>query len=109
MPFVWATSFESGFYLLVRRASSQADTRRELSTGLVDEGSGQLSIREPGHGSGCRDGGAGGLTLEQALRETDMFLSGGETDAEGILTNYRTYLVNRIERVTGLRSKHFAI
>jgi exodeoxyribonuclease-1 len=35
---------------------------------------------------------AGGLTLEQALRETDMFLGGSETDAEGILTDYRTYL-----------------
>jgi exodeoxyribonuclease-1 len=52
---------------------------------------------------------AGGLTLEQALRETEMLLGGSEINADGILTGYRTYIVNRIERVTEFRSKHFAI
>jgi exodeoxyribonuclease-1 len=52
---------------------------------------------------------AGGLTLEQALRETETLLGGSEIDADGILTGYRTYLVTRIERVTEFRSKHFAI
>lgn len=53
--------------------------------------------------------GAGGLTLSQALRETEMLLGGSETDADGTLADYRTYLVHRIERVTEFRSNRFAI
>ncbi len=52
---------------------------------------------------------AGGLTLDQSLQETDLLLSGSETDVEGLLADYRTYLVNRIERVTEFRSKELGI
>ena len=53
--------------------------------------------------------GAGGLTLEQALRETELRLGDSEMDAAGILADYRTYLINRIERVTEFRCKHFVL
>ncbi len=52
---------------------------------------------------------AGGLTLEQALRETEVLLGGSEMDADGILAGYRTYLFKRMERVTEFRSLHFSI
>lgn len=52
---------------------------------------------------------AGGLTLEQALRETDLLLSANETDVDGLLADYRAYLVSRIARVRQFRSQQFAI
>jgi exodeoxyribonuclease I len=55
------------------------------------------------------DDDAGGLTLEQALREIDETSSGGASDAGGLLADYRTYLVGRIARVTDFRAKQFAI
>jgi exodeoxyribonuclease I len=55
------------------------------------------------------DDGAGGLTLEQALRETDELLSDGASDTGGILADYRAYLVSRIAQVTDLRAKQFVI
>lgn len=52
---------------------------------------------------------AGGLTLNQALVDTEALLGEGGMDAEGLLVEYRIYLINRIERVTRFRSKQFAI
>ncbi len=51
-----------------------------------------------------RDTGAG-LTFHQALQETDALLEGSPDDAEGILIDYRSYLINRIRRVQEFRSK----
>ncbi len=55
------------------------------------------------------DDGAGGLTLEQALRATDEMLNDGQSDSGGLLADYRTYLVGRIARVANYRAKQFAI
>jgi exodeoxyribonuclease-1 len=55
------------------------------------------------------DDDAGGLTLEQALREIDETPSDGASDAGGLLADYRTYLVGRIARVADFRVKQFAI
>ena len=55
------------------------------------------------------DDDAGGLTLEQALREIDETPSDGAPDAGELLADYRTYLVGRIARVTDFRAKQFAI
>ena len=55
------------------------------------------------------DDDAGGLTLEKALHEIDETLSGGALDEEGILADYRTYLVDRMARVTEFRAKRFAM
>jgi exodeoxyribonuclease I len=55
------------------------------------------------------DDDAGGLTLEQALRNIDETLRDGASDAGGLLTDYRTYLVGRIARVTDFRARQFAI
>lgn len=55
------------------------------------------------------DAEAGGLTLEQALREIDESLSADASDAEGLLADYRSYLVGRMARVTDFRAKQFAI
>jgi exodeoxyribonuclease-1 len=52
---------------------------------------------------------AGGLTLEQALREIDETPSDGASDTGGLLADYRTYLVGRKARVTDFRAKRFAI
>ncbi|AGK59722.1 exodeoxyribonuclease I [Hyphomicrobium denitrificans 1NES1] len=52
---------------------------------------------------------AGGLTLEQALREIDEMPSDDASDAGGLLADYRTYLVGRMTRVTDFRAKQFAI
>ena len=52
---------------------------------------------------------AGGLTLEQALREIDETPSNGASDAGGLLADYRTYLIGRIARVSDFRAKRFAI
>ena len=52
---------------------------------------------------------AGGLTLEQALRAIDETLSDGASDAEGLLADYRSYLVGRMARVTDFRAKQFAM
>jgi len=51
---------------------------------------------------------AGGFTLHQALQETERLLNGEAADADGILSGYRNYLINRIERVTEFRAKQFA-
>jgi len=71
-------------------ADLRLDLERVLSDRLVDES-------------------AGGPTLEQALRATDEMLSDGGSDSEGLLADYRTYLVDRMARVTEYRSKQFAI
>ena len=55
------------------------------------------------------DDGAGGFTLEQALRATDELLSDDAPDVGGLLADYRTYLVERMTRVTDFRAKQFAI
>ncbi len=55
------------------------------------------------------DDDAGGLTLEQALREIDETPSDGASDAGRLLADYRTYLVGRMARVTDFRAKQFAI
>ena len=55
------------------------------------------------------DDDAGGLTLEQALREIDETLSDGASDAGGLLADYRTYLVGRIARVADFRARRFPI
>ena len=55
------------------------------------------------------DSDAGGLTLEQAVREIDETPSDGASDAGGLLADYRTYLVGRMARVTDFRAKQFAI
>jgi len=52
---------------------------------------------------------AGGFTLYQALQETDALLNRDEVDAGGILSNYRSYLINRIERVAKFRTERFAV
>lgn len=54
------------------------------------------------------DNDAGGLTLEQALREMDETPGDGASDADGLLADYRTYLVGRMARVTDFRAKQFA-
>ncbi|MBN9533491.1 MAG: exodeoxyribonuclease I [Alphaproteobacteria bacterium] len=55
------------------------------------------------------DNEAGGLTLEQALREIDELLGDGTSNAGELLVDYRSYLVGRIARVTEFRAKQFAI
>ncbi len=52
---------------------------------------------------------AGGLTLEQALRETNLLLSGGKTDIDSLLADYRAYLVGRIARVREFRFQQFVV
>ena len=52
------------------------------------------------------DDDAGGLTLEQALREIDETPGDRAADAGGLLADYRTYLVGRMARVTDFRAKH---
>lgn len=64
------------------------DVERTLTDRLVDENS-------------------GGLTLQQTLRETDALLSDGRSDSDGILADYRVYLIDRISRVSEFRSRHF--
>jgi exodeoxyribonuclease-1 len=55
------------------------------------------------------DDAAGGFTLCQALQETERLLDEHGADADGILPNYRRYLINRLERVTEFRARHFAV
>jgi exodeoxyribonuclease-1 len=52
---------------------------------------------------------AGGLTLEQALREIDEMVGDGTSNAGELLADYRSYLVGRIARITEFRAKQFAI
>ena len=54
------------------------------------------------------DDDAGGLTLEQALREIDETRSDAGSDAGELLADYRTYLLKRITRVTDYRSTRLA-
>lgn len=65
------------------------DVERALTDRLVDED-------------------AGGLTLQQALRETDALIADGRPDVGGILAEYRNYLIDRMARVNEFRSRHFA-
>ncbi|ABS63439.1 MULTISPECIES: exonuclease domain-containing protein [Parvibaculum] len=46
---------------------------------------------------------SGGLTLRRALQETDALLGSDYTDTNGILADYRAYLVDRITRVSNFR------
>lgn len=55
------------------------------------------------------DAAAGGLTLEQALRAIDEAPSDDACDAGGLLADYRSYLIGRMERVAAFRAKQFAI
>lgn len=55
------------------------------------------------------DAGAGGLTLEQALHAIDEAPSDDASDAGGLLADYRSYLIGRMERVAAFRAKQFAI
>lgn len=55
------------------------------------------------------DDAAGGFTLRQALHETERLLDEHGADADGILSNYRSYLINRLERVTEFRARQFAV
>ena len=55
------------------------------------------------------DDAAGGLTLHQALHETQTLLNGGGDEHDGVLAGYQSYLASRIERVTEFRSKQFSI
>lgn len=50
---------------------------------------------------------AGNFTLQQALEETERLSNGDDIDADGILSGYRTYLIDRISRVTEFRTKEF--
>lgn len=54
------------------------------------------------------DNAAGNFTLQQALEETERLLNGDGVDPDGILPSYRTYLIDRISRVTEFRAKEFA-
>jgi exodeoxyribonuclease-1 len=49
----------------------------------------------------------GGLTLERALQETDILSASGRPDLEVLLADYRTYLSDRISRVTQFRANNF--
>ncbi|MDO8979055.1 MAG: exonuclease domain-containing protein [Afipia sp.] len=68
----------------------RADVERTLTDRLVDEES-------------------GGLTLVQALQTIDVVSSEGRPDIEGLLADYRSYLSDRILRVSEFRSKHLLI
>lgn len=76
------------------RSTLTEDLRRDLERTLSDR---------------LVDDGAGGLTLEQALRATDEMLNDGQSDSGGLLADYRTYLVGRIARVANYRAKQFTI
>lgn len=52
---------------------------------------------------------AGHFTLQHALEETERLLNGAAVDVGDILSKYREYLVDRIERVTEFRAKHFTV
>jgi exodeoxyribonuclease I len=66
----------------------RVDVERTLTDRLVDEGT-------------------SGLTLGQALQT--VVSSEGRPDVEGLLADYRSYLSDRILRVTEFRSKHLSI
>jgi exodeoxyribonuclease-1 len=55
------------------------------------------------------DEAAGGLTLARALEETDLVSANGRRDLEVLLADYRTYLSDRISRVSQFRSIHLRI
>jgi len=76
------------------RSTLTEDLRRDLERTLSDR---------------LVDDGAGGLTLEQALRATDEMLNDGQSDSEGLLGDYRTYLIGRVARVANYRAKQFSI
>jgi exodeoxyribonuclease I len=52
---------------------------------------------------------AGGLTLTRALAETDRVSANGRRDLEVLLADYRTYLSDRISRVSRFRSLHLGV
>lgn len=68
----------------------RSDVERRLTDRLVDEE-------------------AGGFTLDQALQAIDVVSSEGRPDVEGLLADYRSYLSDRILRVSEFRSKHLLI
>jgi exodeoxyribonuclease-1 len=51
--------------------------------------------------------GTGALTYQQALAETDKLLK-GSTDADDLLSQYRGYLAERVERVTAFLARQVA-
>jgi exodeoxyribonuclease I len=55
------------------------------------------------------DDAAGGLTLARALQETDLMSANGRPDIEVLLADYRTYLTDRISRVSQFRSDHLGV
>jgi exodeoxyribonuclease I len=55
------------------------------------------------------DEAAGGLTLSRALREIDLISTEGRRDLEELLVGYRTYLSDRISRVSQFRSTNLRV
>lgn len=55
------------------------------------------------------DDAAGGFTLRQAIQETERLLDDRGADADGIMLSYRTYLINRIDRVVEFRTRQFSV
>jgi exodeoxyribonuclease I len=68
----------------------RSDVERALTDRLVDEET-------------------GGLTLGQALQTIEVVSSEGRPNVEGLLADYRSYLSDRISRVSEFRSKHLSI
>jgi exodeoxyribonuclease-1 len=52
---------------------------------------------------------AAGLTLSHALREIDLVSTEGRQDLDGLLIDYRTYLSDRISRVSQFRSNNLGV
>jgi exodeoxyribonuclease I len=74
--------------------------RNEMPSGLRRGVERELTDRLIGDGDDF-----GGLSLHQALQKTELLLV--ENEGEAILASYRTYLINRIERVTKFCSTAF--
>jgi exodeoxyribonuclease-1 len=53
--------------------------------------------------------GSGALTLGQALEAVDVVSAEGRIGVDGLLADYRSYLSDRIARVSEFRSKHLMI
>lgn len=51
------------------------------------------------------DGNDGGLTIEEALRETERLLGEDKSDIDGVLEGYRSYLLDRAARVAAFRAE----
>jgi hypothetical protein len=50
------------------------------------------------------DSNDGGLTIEEAIRETERLLGEDESDIDGILGGYKSYLLERAARVAAFRA-----